>query len=99
MSARDAWAGVSTSIADDERSERDAGSAADFQWAWLTMGRWNRRGLSLVPFTAVHFATLAAWFVSEREVVQWDGGAVRFPLDGEQLQAMTDESLTEPATR
>jgi RimJ/RimL family protein N-acetyltransferase len=55
--------------------------------------------LTLVPFTAVHFATLAGWFASEREVVQWGGSAVGFPLDDEQLQAMADESLTEPATR
>jgi RimJ/RimL family protein N-acetyltransferase len=55
--------------------------------------------LALVSFTAAHFATLAGWFASDREVVQWGGGAVRFPLDDEQLQAMTDESLTEPATR
>ncbi len=55
--------------------------------------------LSLVPFTADHFATLSGWFASEREVVQWGGSAVRFPLNDEQLQAMTDEALTEPATR
>ena len=53
--------------------------------------------LALVPFTAAHFATLAGWFASEREVVQWGGSAVRFPLDDLQLQAMTDEALTEPA--
>jgi RimJ/RimL family protein N-acetyltransferase len=55
--------------------------------------------LALVPFTADHFATLAGWFASEREVVQWGGSAVRFPLDDEQLQAMTDEALTDPPTR
>jgi RimJ/RimL family protein N-acetyltransferase len=57
------------------------------------------RGLALVPLTADHFPTLAGWFSSEREVVQWGGRDVRFPLEKQQLQAMADESLTEPPAR
>jgi RimJ/RimL family protein N-acetyltransferase len=62
-------------------------------------GAMDSTRLALVPFTADHFPTLAAWFASEREVVQWGGRGVRFPLDDEQLRAMTDEALAQPATR
>lgn len=55
--------------------------------------------LVLIPFTAEHFPTLAGWFASEREVVQWGGSAVRFPLDDDQMRAMTDESAADPPTR
>jgi RimJ/RimL family protein N-acetyltransferase len=55
--------------------------------------------LVLIPFMVDHFPTLMSWFASEREVVQWGGPGVCFPLDDEQLQAIVDESQTEPATR
>jgi RimJ/RimL family protein N-acetyltransferase len=49
--------------------------------------------------SAAEAPTLMNWFASEREVVQWGGPRVRFPLDDEQLRAIVDESQTEPATR
>ena len=55
--------------------------------------------LSLVPFAPEHFATLASWFASERDVVQWGGSALRFPLDAPQMQVMLDESRSEPPGR
>ncbi len=54
---------------------------------------------TLVPFTAKDFATLAAWFASEAEVVRWGGPAVRHPLDAAQLQAMLDEGSGERPAR
>jgi RimJ/RimL family protein N-acetyltransferase len=48
--------------------------------------------ISLVPFSPAHFPTLAKWFASEAEVVQWGGPAVAFPLDTAQLAAMLDEA-------
>ena len=51
--------------------------------------------MRLVPFGREHFQELAGWFGSERDVVQWGGTGVRFPLDDEQLGAML--RLGEPA--
>lgn len=53
----------------------------------------------LIPFAPEHFATLSDWFESEREVVQWGGPALSFPLRDEQLQAMVDEGRGEPPER
>lgn len=47
--------------------------------------------LTLVPFTPEHFGTLASWFTSEAEVVQWGGPGVSFPLGEEQLYEMIEE--------
>jgi RimJ/RimL family protein N-acetyltransferase len=44
--------------------------------------------LRLVPFGREHFRTLAAWFASERDVVQWGGAWVRYPLDDCQMGEM-----------
>ncbi len=55
--------------------------------------------IKLVPFTPSHFRTLARWFESERDVVQWGGSSVTFPLDDMQLQAMLDEGRSEPPAR
>lgn len=55
--------------------------------------------MRIVPFTPAHFATLASWFASESDVVQWGGEAVTYPLDDGQLRAMLDEGLSEPPAR
>ncbi len=51
--------------------------------------------LKLLPFAPAHFSTLASWFGSEAEVVQWGGPAVSFPLDDRQMRAMLDEGKGE----
>ena len=48
--------------------------------------------LRLIPFGPEHFTTLSRWFADEREVVQWGGNGVHFPLDAGQMQAMVDET-------
>ncbi len=55
--------------------------------------------LTLTPFKVDHFGTLASWFASEHDIVQWGGPAVHFPLDDHQMQAMIDEGLTRPIRR
>ncbi len=47
--------------------------------------------LTFVPFTPAHFATLASWFQSERDVAQWGGAGLSWPLDADQLQAMLNQ--------
>lgn len=54
--------------------------------------------LRLVAFAPLHFAELAGWFTNEREIVQWGGPGVSFPLDTRQAQAMIDDS-DRPARR
>lgn len=55
--------------------------------------------MKLVPFQADHFSTLAGWFSSEADVVQWGGPLMRYPLDVPQMQALLDECRTEPPHR
>ena len=55
--------------------------------------------LNLLPFAPAHFETLASWFKSEGDVVQWGGPAVSFPLDDRQMQAMLDEGKGEKPAR
>jgi hypothetical protein len=55
--------------------------------------------LRLVPFGREHFPTLAAWFGSERELVQWGGTLVRHPLDETQMDAMLRLGETDPPER
>ena len=44
--------------------------------------------MRLVPFGREHFQALAGWFGSERDVVQWGGTTVRYPLDDAQMSEM-----------
>ncbi len=53
--------------------------------------------LMLEPFEASHFSTLASWFESERDVVQWGGPAVHHPLDAAQLQTMLPDTAARPS--
>lgn len=55
--------------------------------------------LTLVPFTAEHFGTLASWFASESELVQWGGPSVFFPLDKAQLARMLEQGTVQPPNR
>lgn len=53
--------------------------------------------LTLEPFGPSHFAALASWFESERDVVQWGGSAVHHPLDAAQLQTMLTDVAARPS--
>ena len=55
--------------------------------------------VKLVPFSASHFATLAGWFDSEAEVVQWAGPGLSYPLDPLQLAAIVAEGEADPPRR
>lgn len=55
--------------------------------------------LQLIPFGPEHFTALSSWFSGERDVVQWGGNGVRFPLDEDQMQAMVDETVGERPRR
>jgi RimJ/RimL family protein N-acetyltransferase len=62
-------------------------------------GQMDTTELALASFSADHFATLASWFPTEGDVVQWGGPDVHFPLDAAQMQSMLDEALTRPVKR
>ncbi|MFA4834989.1 MAG: GNAT family protein [Dehalococcoidia bacterium] len=49
--------------------------------------------MKLIPFSHSHFSELASWFSCERDVVQWGGTLVSFPLDISQLKVMLDEGV------
>jgi RimJ/RimL family protein N-acetyltransferase len=53
----------------------------------------------LVPFAPEHFALLASWFRTERDLLQWGGPFLSFPLSAAQLTAMLDEGRLTPPTR
>jgi RimJ/RimL family protein N-acetyltransferase len=55
--------------------------------------------LRLVPFGREHFGTLAGWFTSERDVVQWGGSRVSYPLDGPQMEEMLRLGAISPPER
>jgi hypothetical protein len=41
--------------------------------------------MELRPFTRNHFKTLAFWFPTEADLIQWGGSKLRYPLDDAQL--------------
>jgi RimJ/RimL family protein N-acetyltransferase len=49
----------------------------------------------LVPFSEAHFDCLSGWFSSEREVAQWGGSTLSFPLDRAKLGIMSDHRESE----
>lgn len=55
--------------------------------------------MRLVPFGREHFQTLAAWFASERDLVQWGGALVSYPLDDRQMDEMLRLGELEPPER
>jgi RimJ/RimL family protein N-acetyltransferase len=46
--------------------------------------------MELMQFTQEHFATLASWFPTEADLIQWGGPKLRFPLDDSQMNAMLE---------
>lgn len=55
--------------------------------------------IRLVPFAPEHFGRLIGWFPTLRDLVQWGGPVLHFPLDAAQLQKMLDLSGTSPPQR
>ena len=55
--------------------------------------------MRLVRFGREHFETLAGWFSSERDVVQWGGTSVSYPLDDRQMEEMLGLGEREPPER
>jgi RimJ/RimL family protein N-acetyltransferase len=73
-----------------------SGGGAAKGWA-LTAVIVSDAGLVLEAFTPHDFATLASWFTSEREVVQWGGPAVHHPLTAEQMREMLPDAHQPPS--
>ncbi|MBO1361285.1 GNAT family N-acetyltransferase [Acetobacter sacchari] len=48
--------------------------------------------LTLVFFAEEHFATLSSWFQSQKDVVQWGGPGLLYPLDSTQMAPMAIEN-------
>lgn len=57
------------------------------------------KNMELVQFTQEHFATLASWFPTEADLIQWGGPALRHPLDEAQMEAMLAEARMMPPGR
>lgn len=55
--------------------------------------------LDVVPANAEHLASLPTWFPTPEALAQWGGSGLRFPLDSHQIDAMLDETRTEPPLR
>ncbi len=55
--------------------------------------------LELQDFQPAHFATLARWFGSQAEVIQWGGPMLRFPLTAAQFENMLAETAFDPPSR
>jgi RimJ/RimL family protein N-acetyltransferase len=53
----------------------------------------------LLPFTPAHFPLLLSWVNSERELVQWAGPTLTYPLDEAQLASMLDLANSHPPQR
>lgn len=55
--------------------------------------------IRLQPFTPDHFDLLIPWFPTLRDLIQWGGPVLHFPLDAAQLQKMLDLSGKSPPQR
>ncbi len=53
----------------------------------------------LVEFGREHFPTLASWLRSERDLVQWGGPELTYPLTDHQLEQMVEEGKMTPPAR
>jgi RimJ/RimL family protein N-acetyltransferase len=47
--------------------------------------------LQLTPFTPHHYELLCSWFGTEKELIQWGGWGLTYPLDAAQLDQMLAE--------
>jgi len=55
--------------------------------------------IRLVEFGREHFPTVAGWLRNERDLVQWGGPDLTYPLSDHQLEQMVEEGLTTPPSR
>ncbi len=53
----------------------------------------------LVEFEREHFPTLTGWLRSERDLVQWGGPDLTYPLTHHQLEQMLEEGKMTPPAR
>ncbi|MCW2477164.1 GNAT family N-acetyltransferase [Candidatus Symbiopectobacterium sp. NZEC151] len=52
--------------------------------------------LHLIPFTEQHFSILMGWFFSEKDIVQWGGPDLSYPLDDAQVNLMLIKTNATP---
>jgi len=53
--------------------------------------------MQLINFTESHFQTLTSWFNLEKELIQWGGNKLSYPLSHEALlQMLTEDNLPQP---
>ncbi|MCS4242431.1 RimJ/RimL family protein N-acetyltransferase [Rhizobium sp. BIGb0125] len=55
--------------------------------------------MTLIDFEPAHFPVLRSWLSSERELVQWGGPDLTFPVSDEQLEQMRAEASGTPPKR
>lgn len=55
--------------------------------------------MTLIEFETQHFAALRSWLSSEKELVQWGGPDLTFPISDDQLEQMRAETLGTPPKR
>ncbi|WP_313618176.1 hypothetical protein [Agrobacterium sp.] len=55
--------------------------------------------MTLIDFEPSHFPVLRSWLSSERELVQWGGPDLSFPVSDEQLEQMRAEASGTPPKR
>ncbi|QZN98124.1 GNAT family N-acetyltransferase [Symbiopectobacterium purcellii] len=53
--------------------------------------------LHLIPFTEQHFSILIGWFFSEKDIVQWGGPDLSYPLNEEHVNSMLSKTKTIPS--
>ena len=55
--------------------------------------------IKLIDFEPKHFPILRSWLGSERDLVQWGGPDLAYPITDHQFEQMASEGHTEPPTR
>ena len=55
--------------------------------------------LQLIPFTPEHYDQLCSWFGTEKDLIQWGGWGLSYPLDAAQLDQMLSEGLSPKPAR
>ena len=65
----------------------------------MMLRRREKPMLTLVEFEPEHFRTLASWLRSERDLVQWGGPDLTYPLTDPQLEQMVEEGKMTPPAR
>lgn len=55
--------------------------------------------MNLIDFETKHFPVLRSWLSSERDVVQWGGPELTYPITDYQLEQMIIDGTTAPPKR